>query len=99
MKKSAINFNVLPLKKFTILDSSEENLKLKEMLNIRQNVRKNGGDNNNDGDKNRIDKSDSDVENCAILGIHLPQPTEYEYLRNILFEFMVGREPVVSRSF
>ncbi|KAF7494600.1 Golgin subfamily A member 4 [Sarcoptes scabiei] len=78
----------------SILQYHEENLKLKEMLNIRQNVRKNGGDNNNDGDKNRIDKSDSDVENCAILGIHLPQPTEYEYLRNILFEFMVGREPV-----
>lgn len=40
-------------------------------------------------------RNDSDLENCAILGIHLPQPTEYEYLRNILFEFMIGREPVV----
>lgn len=30
-----------------------------------------------------------------ISGVHLPEPTEYEYLRNILFEFMMGREPVV----
>lgn len=26
----------------------------------------------------------------------IPEPTEYEYLRNILFEFMMGREPMVS---
>ena len=43
-------------------------------------------------------KTNSDLENCAILGLHLPQPTEYEYLRNILFEFMMGREPVVRAS-
>lgn len=41
------------------------------------------------------ENSNSDMENCALLGVHLPQPTEYEYLRNILYEFMMGREPVV----
>jgi len=64
---------------------SEENSRLKELLNVRQEKNSENNKNNN-----------SDLENCAILGIHLPQPTEYEYLRNILFEFMMGREPVVS---
>ncbi len=34
-------------------------------------------------------------ESMPLLGVHLPEPTEYEYLRNILFEFMMGRQPVV----
>lgn len=70
---------------FFFLFHSEENLRLKELLNMQQ-------ERNNENVRSR---NDSDLENCAILGIHLPQPTEYEYLRNILFEFMIGREPVV----
>lgn len=27
---------------------------------------------------------------------NIPEPTEFEYLRNIMFEFMMGREPMVS---
>ena len=67
------------------LRCSEENSRLKELLNMKQEKTTDNGKSSN-----------SDMENCAILGIHLPQPTEYEYLRNILFQFMMGREPVVS---
>ncbi len=55
----------------------EENVRLKELLNIRRFA------------------ETQNSENMPLLGVHLPEPTEYEYLRNILFEFMMGREPVV----
>ena len=60
----------------------EENVRLKELLNIR-----------------RFAETNNSENTPLISGIHLPEPTEYEYLRNILFEFMVGREPVVSILF
>lgn len=68
----------------SILQYHEENSRLKEIINSR--IDKTGGDNKS--------SANSDLETCAILGVHLPQPTEYEYLRNILFEFMMGREPL-----
>jgi len=39
-------------------------------------------------------RSESMNSHGLISGIHIPEPTEYEYLRNILVEFMLGREPV-----
>lgn len=73
---------------------SEENARLKEQLSaFRQHQNPSTVDN---GHKGTTNQQQSDMENCALLGLHLPQPTEYEYLRNILFEFMIGREPVVS---
>lgn len=42
----------------------------------------------------------NDVARLPLSGhpkpVSLPEATEYEYLRNILFEYMMGREPVVS---
>lgn len=86
---------------------SEENLRLKELVNMQQEQQRNNNNNNSinnhqhhhvsrNNNTNDDNSDDADMENCAILGVHLPQPTEYEYLRNILFEFMIGREPVVS---
>lgn len=77
---------------------SEENLRLKELVNMQQQEqqRSNNLNSNHYNSSKNSNDNDSDMENCAILGVHLPQPTEYEYLRNILFEFMIGREPVVS---
>ena len=60
----------------------EENVRLKELLNIR-----------------RFAETHNSENTPLLSGVHLPEPTEYEYLRNILFEFMVGREPVVSVLF
>ena len=57
----------------------EENVRLKELLNIR-----------------RFAETNNTENTPLISGVHYPEPTEYEYLRNILFEFMIGREPVVS---
>lgn len=59
----------------------EENVRLKELLNIR-----------------RFADSNDPNNGPLLSGVHLPEPTEYEYLRNILFEFMIGREPLVSPS-
>lgn len=36
----------------------------------------------------------SDLINPSKLNVHIPEATEFEYLRNILFEYMMGREPV-----
>lgn len=72
-----------------LIGCSEENARLKEMVKDQKEKEKNGSATTNSG---------NDMENCAILGVHLPQPTEYEYLRNILLEFMMGREPLVSWS-
>ena len=59
----------------------EENVRLKELLNIR-----------------RFAETNEHNSTPLVSGVHLPEPTEYEYLRNILFEFMIGREPLVSDS-
>lgn len=75
---------------------------MKEQLNaIRQQADKQGHltDNGNKTSSSSSINQQSDMENCALLGLQLPQPTEYEYLRNILFEFMIGREPVVSGNY
>lgn len=66
----------------------EENSKLKaEIQKIQQSKASNGS---------VVQRQNSDYEHCAILGVHLPAPTEYEYLRNVMLEFMMGKEPVVS---
>lgn len=65
---------------------------------MQQEQKRNNNINYHYSSRNNDDDDDGDMENCAILGVHLPQPTEYEYLRNILFEFMIGREPVVSSN-
>lgn len=76
----------------SVLQYHEENARLKEQLSaFRQHQNPSTVDN---GHKGTTNQQQSDMENCALLGLHLPQPTEYEYLRNILFEFMIGREPV-----
>ncbi|KAH9410416.1 Golga4p [Tyrophagus putrescentiae] len=76
----------------SVLQYHEENARLKEQLSaFRQHQNPPTVDN---GHKGTTNQQQSDLENCALLGLHLPQPTEYEYLRNILFEFMIGREPV-----
>ncbi|RWS28082.1 golgin subfamily A member 4-like protein [Leptotrombidium deliense] len=54
----------------SLLRYQDENVKLKELLSIRNNA-----------------------VNSSKTGINMPEPTEYEYLRNILFEYMMGREP------
>lgn len=39
--------------------------------------------------------SSSTEKNLSQTSLNLPEPTEYEYLRNILFEYMMGKEPLV----
>lgn len=70
---------------FLFFNFREENVRLKELLNIRRFA--------------ESENSHNTEHTPLISGVHLPEPTEYEYLRNILFEFMIGREPVVSVFF
>ncbi|XP_076361936.1 uncharacterized protein LOC143252930 isoform X2 [Tachypleus tridentatus] len=39
--------------------------------------------------------SSSTGKNLSQTSLNLPEPTEYEYLRNILFEYMMGKEPLI----
>lgn len=74
---------------FFLFDFREENARLKKQLNSLQQQQQQQASTNGKS-------TSSDAENCAILGVHLPAPTEYEYLRNILLKFMMGQEPLVS---
>ncbi|RWS17197.1 golgin subfamily A member 4-like protein [Dinothrombium tinctorium] len=64
------SFQVKAMQK-SLMQYQEENVKLKELLAIRNNA----------------------VSSSNNSNIYMPEPTEYEYLRNILFEYMMGREP------
>lgn len=61
----------------SLLQYQEENLRLKELLEIRS---REESHRNKSGDPN-----------------NLMEATEFEYLRNIMFEYMMGREPGVIR--
>lgn len=58
----------------------QENKRLKELIEIR----------------NKESNSSESSSNAASRLSNIPEPTEFEYLKNIIFEYMMGREPLVS---